>query len=78
MQCGLQTFPLYFSNLSVNHILFFMTQSREDVTAILNRYEVSLNAFFENEEDAKPFAKDQVHKTTAKDSQTETMLCIGS
>ena len=55
-----------------------MTQSREDVTAILNRYEVSLNAFFENEEEAKQFAKDQVYKTTAKDSQTETMLCIGS
>ncbi|CAH3173904.1 unnamed protein product, partial [Porites evermanni] len=33
--------------------------SREDVSAILNRYEVSLNTFFENEEEVKQFAKDQ-------------------
>ena len=66
MQCGLRAVPLYFSYLSVNHILFFVTQSREDVTAILNRYEVSLNTFFENEEEAKQFAKDQVHKKQQK------------
>ena len=34
------------------------------MSAVLNRYHVSLNnTFFENEAEAKQFAKDQVHKT---------------
>lgn len=33
------------------------------MSAILNRYEVSLNTFFENEEEVEQFAKDQVHET---------------
>ena len=34
------------------------------MSAVLNRYDVSLNTFFENEGEAKQFAKDQVYKTT--------------
>ena len=33
------------------------------MSAVLNRYGVSLNTFFEKEAEAKQFAKDQVHKT---------------
>ena len=33
------------------------------MSAVLNRYDMSLNTFFEKEEEAKQFAKDQVHKT---------------
>ena len=33
------------------------------MSAVLNRYDVSLNTFFEKEAEAKQFAKDQVNKT---------------
>ena len=33
------------------------------MSAVLNRYDVSLNTFFEKEAEAKQFAKDEVNKT---------------
>ena len=33
------------------------------MSAILSRHDITLNTFFENEEEAKQFARDKVHES---------------